>query len=391
MNEEQKHFREVVRAYHTDCALHPGGWGEELVPLWQNQVIRQRLEMIDNGGWNKATDAEVAIYLSAASGIAPFDRDWTDIFVYEVSLLMGNQIYDALGKNHCPRCRAWEATCDGNTIKCLKCGYEIPGVSWNRPELTDYQKMEVNHLKHQIREKQIKAESKGGPMQKNKILIEEREDGTLIGISRDGVDPYVKKVNLTWEQTIGQLPFLKGMTEIAEEQWKLSPKNPSYAAPPKPEVKKVEAKAVPKKGGKKAPPAEQKPLVEPATLQEPATKQEAPTQPEKEIPASEPGLISQTPDEKTPTVSPVTPVTNEPSEVVVKEVKTEPAEKAPEAPKTRTSADTFQYKLKDGRGPFADVQAAMDALGLDKATRPNHNRYDRLSKKLQEEIIREAK
>ena len=63
-------------------------------------------------------------------------------------------------------------------------------------------------------------------MQKNKILIEEREDGTLIGLSRDGVDPYVKKVGLTWEQTIAQLPFLKGMTDIAEEQWKLSPKNP---------------------------------------------------------------------------------------------------------------------------------------------------------------------
>ena len=41
--------------------------------------------------------------------------------------------------------------------------------------------------------------------------------------------------------------------------------------------------------------------------------------------------------------------------------------------------------------PFADVQLAMDALGIDKATRPTHNRYDRLSKKLQEEIIREVK
>lgn len=93
-------------------------------------------------------------------------------------------------------------------------------------------------------------------MQKNKILIEEREDGTLIGLSRDGVDPYVKKVGLTWEQTIAQLPFLKGMTDIAEEQWKLSPKNPSYTAPPKTEVKKVEPakKAVPAKKGAKTKP-----------------------------------------------------------------------------------------------------------------------------------------
>ena len=32
--------------------------------------------------------------------------------------------------NHCPKCGAWEATSDGKTIKCLKCSYEIEGVSW---------------------------------------------------------------------------------------------------------------------------------------------------------------------------------------------------------------------------------------------------------------------
>lgn len=286
--------------------------------------------------------------------------------------------------------------------------------------LTDYQKMEVDHLKHKIRDKQIKME-KGVTMQKNKILIEEREDGVLIGISRDGVDPYVKKVNLTWQQTLESVPFLKGMTEIAEQQWIVSPKNPSYAAPPKPEAKKVEPPKKtekPKKGGKKP---EQPALVE-------ATASPASTAPVEQ-------RATQTPDEKNPTVSPVKAETMEPSENVV--VKTEePKILAPtasvveaspkepitpvpsvgtctetscpvpvtmstsvttqegtpeikELPKTRTSADEFQYKLKDGRGPFADVQAAMDALGLDKATRPNHNRYDRLSKKLQEEIIRE--
>lgn len=33
-------------------------------------------------------------------------------------------------ENHCPNCGAWEATCDGETIKCLKCGFETPGVAW---------------------------------------------------------------------------------------------------------------------------------------------------------------------------------------------------------------------------------------------------------------------
>ncbi|KKM87067.1 hypothetical protein LCGC14_1272700 [marine sediment metagenome] len=49
------------------------------------------------------------------------------------------------------------------------------------------------------------------------------------------------------------------------------------------------------------------------------------------------------------------------------------------------------YYLEDGRGPFADVQAAMDELGLDKAKRPQHNRWARLSSELKQKIQRRAK
>ena len=44
------------------------------------------------------------------------------------------------------------------------------------------------------------------------------------------------------------------------------------------------------------------------------------------------------------------------------------------------------YYLKDGRGPFADIQAAMDAMGIDKDSRPKHTRYARLSKEWQDKI-----
>jgi hypothetical protein len=412
LTDEQKHFREIVRAYHTELVLHPGGWGDDLIPLWQNQVIRQRLEMIDNGGWNKATDTEVAIYLSAASGVAPFDRDWTDIFVYEVSLLMGNAVYNALGEPN-----------NG---------------------LTDYQKTEVEHLKHQIRDKQIKVEKKGVAMLKNKILIEEREDGTLFG-----VDPYVKKLGLTWEQTIAQLPFLREITSIAEEQWKLSPKNPSYAPAPKPEVKKLELakKVAPKKsleapGAKIGQPAltiekpadeisqapitsvaeaktnspsevvaeisknseEPKILAPIASVAEPMQKSVTPPVPN----TGTPGLISQTPVTMSPCgTSPggtphnsdnlsepeIIPGTEANVQALEHAIATGEPVKVELVPQTkaRTSADAFQYKLKDGRGPVATVQEALDLLGVDKATRPTHNRYDRLSKKLQGEIIQEKK
>jgi hypothetical protein len=43
------------------------------------------LALIDSPGWVKATDTEVTMYLSAASGLAPFNSDWTDIFVHQVS------------------------------------------------------------------------------------------------------------------------------------------------------------------------------------------------------------------------------------------------------------------------------------------------------------------
>ncbi len=347
LTNDQKHFMEIVRAFHTDCVLHPGGWGEDLVPRWQQRVIRQRLELMDNGGWNQATDAEVAIYLSSASGIAPFNHDWTNIFVNEVAQIIGPQVYDAIDQE--PR------------------------------ELSKYQREELNHLKHRIRNKQINTE-KGEVMKKNKILIEERNDGTLIGISRDGVDPYVKKVNLTWEQILGQLPFLQGMTEIAEQQWTVSPKNPSYEAPAK--AKKVEP---PKKAEKKVePPKEPKVEPEQAALMEdmkrvtPDSNTQAPTTNVTEAEAIEPVAP--------PKTKPSSNVSeNEPSNVSAS------TEETSSKPLTRISADAFQYKLKDGRGPFADIQAAMDAMGLDKTTRPNHNRYNRLSKKLQEEIIQEKK
>jgi len=51
----------------------------------------------------------------------------------------------------------------------------------------------------------------------------------------------------------------------------------------------------------------------------------------------------------------------------------------------------YDYYLKDGRGPFADIQAAMDAMGVAEANRPKHNRYDRLSAEWQGKIDRKAK
>ena len=50
----------------------------------------------------------------------------------------------------------------------------------------------------------------------------------------------------------------------------------------------------------------------------------------------------------------------------------------------------WEYYLQDGRA-FESVQAAMDELGLDKDKRPKHNRWDRLSTQLKEQIQCRAK
>ncbi|MBA7677620.1 hypothetical protein ES703_85880 [subsurface metagenome] len=55
------------------------------------------------------------------------------------------------------------------------------------------------------------------------------------------------------------------------------------------------------------------------------------------------------------------------------------------------SVGRWEYYLQDGCGPFQTVQAAMDELGLDKETRPQHNRWSRLSTQLKDTIQRRPK
>ena len=46
------------------------------------------------------------------------------------------------------------------------------------------------------------------------------------------------------------------------------------------------------------------------------------------------------------------------------------------------------FYLRDGQGPFVDVQTALEALGIPPEERPKHNRYERLSEKLKCLIVK---
>lgn len=55
------------------------------------------------------------------------------------------------------------------------------------------------------------------------------------------------------------------------------------------------------------------------------------------------------------------------------------------------NGDLFEYFLTDGRGPFDDIQKAMDELKIPQDSRPQHLRYDRLNKELQGKIEKRGK
>jgi hypothetical protein len=344
MNEEQKRVKAIFQAFQTPLILSPGGWGDELPDWFKPRIIGERLAMIDAGTYDKATDAEVTAYMFTASLAQPLTPDWSEITIYQSALQMP-QLKDVL---------------------------DVP------KQLTEYQKMEVDHLKHQMRDSQIKREkenNKGGPMmEKVKILIEEREGKCLIGISKEGMDPFVKVVDVTMQWLLDQSPFIAGIKEIADKQWAVMPKRPAYVAPPETKpAATAAAVTAPKKAEKKAPGKKNLP---------------AKTEPVK---TTEVVKVSNPESGQSYEYTKTTTVTQVP----------EPAKETIPAPaavkQTRVSADDFQYRLAKptalfpNGGPFKTIQEAMDAIGLDKATRPLHNRYDRLSKKLQAEILQEKK
>ncbi len=379
MNAEQRRIKEIFRALHAPLVCHPGGWGDSLPDWIAGRAVRQRMEMLDNGGWDKATDADIAAHLFTASLVAPMDHDWAEIYIYTVAQLMPQ-------------------LCD-TTIPVPK-------------ELSAWQQQELNQLKRKIFERQ----NKGGLTMGTKVVLEEQPDGILVGVIRDNTDPVLKKVATAADSSLPQRMaaaaiLVPAFIAEAEAKWKDSPRNPAYKAPA-PEKKKPEAKAEEKKPEVKQP--------DPPKTEKKAEGKTSENQ--GELP-----LLAQTPPvEQTTTPAPPASTTAQPAPapepatvkeaikaaiveaggnpIVDEEVVLNAMEKAgveipvgdeqeagsvTKPPETVTKPHQSEtFKLADGRGPFNSLQEAMDALGLDKNTRPQHNRYDRLSKKLQAQILK---
>jgi hypothetical protein len=396
---DQKHCLEIIEAWHTPMVYHTGGW-EDTVPKWfLNRAIAERVAMIDDGGWNRASDAEISGYLMTASLCFPFDGDWTNITCYEAAKQVP-QLLDVMGKNSEGRVMFGES-------------------------LTSDQQRQLDDLKFKMRNSQIKRykeKSKEVIMSKRKIVIDERDGSVMVGVMKEGADPIINTLKYTLEESLTYIPAL--VTD-AETKWALSPKNPKYVAPepPKPVEKAGEAGsgagetgktsgALPLLAGKDSAAAgpavtsgiadEAKiggliPVSEAIKIAEAqggsqaeldAKAAETAGQPVADVAAAAPGSAAPggATSEAKPTQAPTAPAASS-------ENSTPPAASSPTAPPAGAGAPTgvWEYMLEDGRGPFESVQAAMDAMNLDKATRPQHNRWDRLSTDLKKRIPRREK
>lgn len=187
-----------------------------------------------------------------------------------------------------------------------------------------------------------------------KLIVEQFEPQlTMLSATEEGCDPFTKSIEGPFEAGI---LAIGEFTEEAKEHWNKQAKYPIYK-PPKPEVKPAPPKAV-----------AEKPKID---INKPAKSEE-------DIKAKIEAMRVQNATQGT----------------LLEVPKQEPTaeQKAPEPTKAEKQVERHKAEagkgifLATGEGPFEDIQAALDALGIPKKQRPNHNRYNRLSQKLQAQI-----
>ncbi len=125
-----KGISEIAGIFTDPLIMSPGGWGDTL-PGWLKQaIILERLVMTMKsfkGEVMRAGDCEACAYLYTALLEAPPDHDWADIYIYVTN----------------------------KAIKDHKKGEIPPDLVVE--SLSNYQMGKLNHLKHWLYERRIKA------------------------------------------------------------------------------------------------------------------------------------------------------------------------------------------------------------------------------------------
>lgn len=93
-NRIDKHISALVGVFTDPIIVFPGGWGDTL-PEWLKEAITLE-RLIENikeahGQEPTGTDAEVCTYLYTASLTQPMDHDWSHIYLYVATKVMGQK------------------------------------------------------------------------------------------------------------------------------------------------------------------------------------------------------------------------------------------------------------------------------------------------------------
>ncbi|KKL75571.1 hypothetical protein LCGC14_2053530, partial [marine sediment metagenome] len=183
---DKQGVKALLEVFTAPVVYHASGGWENSLPkeMKETRVLAQRLELLQQGAWDKATNAEVCCYLFTASLEAPLSRDWTEIYLFVAAQEMP-QVRQATGMN-------------------------IP------EKLSNYQESELLGLRVKIRESQ-KKRRKELMKDKIKVVIEEGEGKTLVAVCKDGVtDPFMKVEAKDFDTFLGECLGLKPIVEEAK-------------------------------------------------------------------------------------------------------------------------------------------------------------------------------
>lgn len=233
-----------------------------------------------------------------------------------------------------------------------------------------------------------------------KIVIEEKGANVIVGIQETGQDPYIISSVGTVDSVLPVVPALMAQAALVRAAAPRQPyaKAATPATPaPKPKARKPEKKEEPAEPAMSEEGKKQLEMMAEASKTEPAAAAVAQGEPEAETGEEEEVTPVQMPESPTDKgeIAIETPAEVKQASVDLPKLET-PEEPKNEAEKSmdpgaetkrRKKSSSEQFFIKaTGAGPFGDIQAVFDAMGMDKEKRPHHNRYDRLSSDLKEKI-----
>jgi hypothetical protein len=89
----------LVGALTDPIIVFDPGWADVLPDWLKGEIKLQRLVQLMKGEEGIATDAEALAYVSNTSLCHPLDSDWTDIYQYLFTRVMGDKVSEEMKKD----------------------------------------------------------------------------------------------------------------------------------------------------------------------------------------------------------------------------------------------------------------------------------------------------